>query len=173
MVTMKSKSLRGSLFQRKSNSRSAQLPKSLSVPMAPAVKWHSRNGNSTLGRKGTYDRQIPTKQIEPHLSLSKEVRFLVFQLHPLLQKTKRAWEQLMTSATCPFLRAPTSTEIRLAPNQRFGMQMPRYYFGGDGVTSLIEQPQSSHLLLALNSQNKRLFFCGHVKRADQQMEKKQ
>lgn len=179
MVTMKSKSLRGSLFQRKSNSRSAQLPKSLSVQMAPAVKLHSRNGNSTLGRKGTYDRQIPTKQIEPHLSLSKEVRFLVekkpkrFQLHPVLQKTKRAWEQLMTSATCPFLKAPTSTEIRLAPNKRFGMQMPRYYFGGDGVTSLIEQPQSSHLLLALNSQNKRLFFCGHVKRADQQMEKKQ
>lgn len=171
MVTMKSKSLRGSLFQRKSNSRSAQLPKSLSVQMAPAVKLHSRNGNSTLARKGTYDRQIPTKQIEPHLSLSKEVRFLVeknqnaFNYIPYYRRPKGPGK-LTTSATCPFLKAPTSTEIRLAPNQR-------YYFGGDGVTSLIEQPQSSHLLLALNSQNKRLFFCGHVKRAYQQMEKKQ
>lgn len=156
MVTMKSKSLRGSLFQRKSNSRSAQLPKSLSVQMAPAVKLHSRNGNSTLARKGTYDRQIPTKQIEPHLSLSKEVRFLVeknqnaFNYIPYYRRPKGPGK-LTTSATCPFLKAPTSTEIRLAPNQR-------YYFGGDGVTSLIEQPQSSHLLLALNSQNKRLFF---------------
>lgn len=77
MVTMKSKPQQGSRFQRKSNSRSAQLPKSLSVQMAPAVKLHSRNGNSTLGRKGTYGRQIPTKQAEPHLSFSKEERFLV------------------------------------------------------------------------------------------------
>lgn len=110
MVTMKSKSLRGSLFQRKSNSRSAQLPKSLSVQMAPAVKLHSRNGNSTLGRKGTYDRQIPTKQIE-QLSLSKEVRFLVEKNQTLLITSRTTEDQkgLGTTHDKCHLSVPEST----------------------------------------------------------------
>lgn len=111
MVTMKSKSLRGSLFQRKSNSRSALLPKSLSVQMAPAVKLHSRNGNSILGRKGTYDRQIPTKQIEPHLSLSKEVRFLVEKTKTLLITSRTTEDQkgLGTTHDKCHLSVPEST----------------------------------------------------------------